>query len=60
MVNLNNRSKTEKTYNITLESVENYNDISSKFELESFEIKFKKEQCLSKITQEITFYLITL
>ena len=30
-------SKEGKKYNIELESVENYNDISSKFELENFE-----------------------
>ena len=51
--------KEEKKYNIELESVENYNDISSKFELESFERNLKKNSA-SKIIQEIIVYLITL
>ena len=51
--------KEEKKYNIELESVENYNDISSKFELENFEKNLKKNSA-SKITQEIILYLITL
>ena len=48
-----------KEYNIQLKSVENYNDISSKFELENFEKNLKKNSA-SKITQEIILYLITL
>ena len=51
--------KEGKKYNIELESVENYNDISSKFELENFEKNLKKNSA-SKITQEIILYLITL
>ena len=51
--------KDEKKYDIELESVENYNDISSKFELENFERNLKKNSA-SKITQEIILYLITL
>ena len=52
-------SKEGKEYNIELESVDNYNDISSKFELENFEKNLKKNSA-SKITQEIILYLITL
>ena len=52
-------SKEGKEYNIELESVDNYNDISSKFELENFERNLKKNSA-SKITQEIILYLITL
>ena len=52
-------AKNGKEYNLGVESVENYNDISSKFELESFERNLKKNSA-SKITQEITVYLITL
>ena len=51
--------KEGKEYSIELESVENYNDISSKFELENFEKNLKKNSA-SKITQEIILYLITL
>ena len=51
--------KDGKNYNIELESVENYNDISSKFELENFEKNLKRNSA-SKITQEIILYLITL
>ena len=51
--------KDGKEYNLGLETVENYNDISSKFELESFERNLKKNSA-SKITQEIIVYLITL
>ena len=51
--------KDGKNYNIELESVENYNDISSKFELENFERNLKRNSAL-KITQEIILYLITL
>ena len=51
--------KEGKKYNTELESVENYNDISSKFELENFEKNLKKNSA-SKITQEIILYLITL
>ena len=51
--------KEGKTYDIELESVENYNDISSKFELENFEKNLKKNSA-SKISQEIIVYLITL
>ena len=51
--------KDGKKYDIDLESVENYNDISSKFELENFEKNLKKNSA-SKITQEIILYLITL
>ena len=51
--------KDGKKYDIDLESVENYNDISSKFELENFEKNLKKNSA-SKITQEIIVYLITL
>ena len=52
-------AKDGKVYNLGVESVENYNDISSKFELESFERNLKKNSA-SKITQEIIVYLITL
>ena len=52
-------SKEGKEYNIELESVDNYNYISSKFELENFERNLKKNSA-SKITQEIILYLITL
>ena len=52
-------SKEGKEYNIELESVDNYNDISSKFELENFERNLKKNSA-SKIIQEIILYLITL
>ena len=51
--------KDGKEYNLAIESVENYNDISSKFELETFERNLKKNSA-SKITQEIILYLITL
>jgi len=51
--------KNGKKYDVELESVENYNDISSKFELETFERNLKKNSA-SKITQEIILYLITL
>ena len=51
--------KEGKEYNLTVESVENYNDISSKFELETFERNLKKNSA-SKITQEIIVYLNTL
>ena len=51
--------KEGKKYNIELESVENYNDISSKFELETFERNLKINSA-SKITQEIIVYLTTL
>ena len=51
--------KDGKKYDIELESVENYNDISSKFELENFEKNLKKNSA-SKIIQEIILYLITL
>ena len=51
--------KEGKKYNIELKSVENYNDISSKFELENFEKNLKRNSA-SKITQEIILYLITL
>ena len=51
--------KEGKEYSIELESVENYNDISSKFELENFEKNLKKNSA-SKITQEIILYLTTL
>ena len=51
--------KEGKKYNTELESVENYNDISSKFELENFEKNLKKNSA-SKITQEIILYLTTL
>lgn len=51
--------KDGKEYNLELEAVENYNDITSKFELESFERNLKKNSA-SKITQEIIVYLITL
>ena len=51
--------KDEKKYDIELEAVENYNDISSKFELENFEDNLKRNSA-SKITQEIILYLITL
>ena len=51
--------KDEKKYDIELESVENYNDISSKFELENFERNLKKNSA-SKIIQEIILYLTTL
>ena len=51
--------KDGKKYNLELESVENYNDISSKFELENFERNLKKNSAL-KISQEIIIYLTTL
>ena len=51
--------KDGKEYNFGLESVENYNDITSKFELESFERNLKKNSS-SKIIQEIIAYLSTL
>jgi len=51
--------KDGKKYDIMLESVENYNDISSKFELENFEKNLKRNSA-SKIIQEIILYLITL
>ena len=51
--------KDGKKYDIVLESVENYNDISSKFELENFEKNLKRNSA-SKIIQEIILYLITL
>ena len=51
--------KDGKKHDIELESVENYNDISSKFELENFERNLKKNSA-SKIIQEIIVYLITL
>ena len=51
--------KDGKEYDFTIESVENYNDISSKFELESFERNLKRNSA-SKITREIILYLITL
>ena len=51
--------KEGKKYNIELKSVENYNDISSKFELENFENNLKKNSA-SKIVQDIILYLITL
>ena len=51
--------KDEKEYSFSADSIENYNDISSKFELESFERNLKKNSA-SKITQEIIVYLITL
>ena len=51
--------KEGKEYNLAVESVENYNDISSKFELETFERNLKKNSA-SKIIQEIIVYLITL
>ena len=51
--------KDGKDYSISLDSIENYNDISSKFELESFERNLKKNNA-SKITQEIIVYLTTL
>jgi len=51
--------KDGKEYNFVLESVEDYNDISSKFELESFERNLKKNSS-SKIIQEIIAYLTTL
>ena len=51
--------KEGKEYNLAVESVENYNDISSKFELESFEKNLKNNNA-SKINQEIIIYLTTL
>ena len=51
--------KDGKNYSASLQSVENYNDISSKFELENFEKNLKKNSA-SKITQEIILYLTTL
>ena len=51
--------KDGKKYDIELESVENYNDISSKFELENFEKNLKRNSA-SKIIQEIILYLTTL
>ena len=51
--------KDGKEYSVRVESTENYNDISSKFELENFEKNLKKNSA-SKITQEIITYLATL
>ena len=51
--------KDGKEYAFSVGSVENYNDISSKFELESFERNLKRNSA-SKITREIILYLITL
>ena len=51
--------KDGKMYAFSVGSDENYNDISSKFELESFERNLKRNSA-SKITQEIILYLITL
>ena len=51
--------KDGKEYSFSAESIENYNDISSKFELEDFERNLKKNSA-SKIIQEIIVYLITL
>ena len=51
--------KDGKEYSVRVESIENYNDISSKFELENFERNLKKNSAL-KITQEIIIYLTTL
>ena len=51
--------KDGKEYSVSVESIENYNNISSKFELESFERNLKKNSA-SKITQEIITYLTTL
>ena len=51
--------KDEKEYSVRVESIENYNDISNKFELENFERNLKKNSAL-KITQEIIIYLTTL
>ena len=51
--------KDGKEYSVKVESIENYNDISSKFELENFERNLKKNSAL-KITQEIIIYLTTL
>jgi len=51
--------KDGKEYSVRVESIENYNDISSKFELEDFERNLKKNSAL-KITQEIIIYLTTL
>ena len=51
--------KDGKEYSVRVESIENYNDISSKFELESFERNLKRNSA-SKITREIILYLITL
>ena len=51
--------KDGKKYSDEIKSIENYNSISSKFELESFERNLKKNNA-SKITQEIIVYLTTL
>ena len=51
--------KDGKEHSVEIESIENYNDISSKFELESFEKNLKNNNA-SKITQEIIIYLTTL
>ena len=51
--------KDGKVYAFSIGSDENYNDISSKFELETFERNIKKNSA-SKIIQEIIVYLITL
>ena len=51
--------KDGKMYAFSVGSDENYNDISSKFELESFERNLKRNSA-SKITREIILYLITL
>ena len=51
--------KDGKKYSVEIESIENYNNISSQFELESFERNLKKNNA-SKITQEIIVFLTTL
>jgi len=51
--------KDGKEYSVRVESIENYNDISSKFELERFEKNLKKNSA-SKIAQEIITYLTAL
>ena len=48
-----------KEYSLGTEAIENYNDISSKFELESFERNLKRNSA-SKITQEIIVFLSTI
>jgi len=52
-------AKDGKVYAFSVGSDENYNDISSKFELESFERNLKRNSAL-KITRKIILYLITL
>ena len=60
IVNTNLQAKIgEKEYQSKFETVEIYNDISSKFELENFEKNLKNNLAL-QITREIIIYLSTI